>query len=66
MVDRFPMLVILLVQKGTNFIQNEVTTLEEAGFMYCEQFRCPFRNLFGNENYDCLHQPLDVNSRSKC
>jgi hypothetical protein len=36
MVDRFPMLVILLVQKGTNFIQNEVTTLEEVGFVYCE------------------------------
>jgi hypothetical protein len=65
MVDRSLVFVIWLVHKGTNFIQDEVTTLKEVGFVYCEQLKCPC-NFFGNESYDCLHQLLDVNCWSKC
>jgi len=66
MVDRSLVLVIWLVQKGINFIQNEVTTLEEASFVYSEQLKYPSHNHFDNESYDCLYQPPDVNSWSKC
>jgi hypothetical protein len=59
-------LVVWLVQEGTNLTQDEVTTLKEIDFVLnCKQFECPLHNLFGDENFIHLHQPLDVGSWSK-
>jgi hypothetical protein len=60
------MLLIVLtiwhVQVGTKLIQDEVTSLEEVGFVLCEQQRCAHLTLFGNENSTLINQPLDPNS----
>jgi hypothetical protein len=65
-VDRPLVLVVWLVQEGTNLTQDEVTTMEEVDFVLnCKQLKCPPHNLFGDENFIHLHQPLDVDSWSK-
>jgi hypothetical protein len=65
-VDRPLVLVVWLVQEGTNLTQYEVTTMEEVDFVLnCKQLKCPPNNLFDDENFIYLHQPLDVDSLSK-
>jgi hypothetical protein len=50
-VDRLLMFTLWPIQEGTNLIQDEVTRLEEASFIFCEQCRCFLSNLFGNESF---------------
>ncbi len=65
-VHRPLVLVVWLVQEGTNLTQDEVTTMEEVDFVLnCKQLKCPPHNLFGDDNFIHLHQPLDVDSWSK-
>jgi hypothetical protein len=64
--DRPLVLVVWLVQEGTNLTQDEVMTMEEVDFVLnCKQLKCPPHNLFGDDNFIHLHQPLDVDSWSK-
>jgi hypothetical protein len=57
-------LAIWPLHKRTNFIQDEVTTLEETS-LFCKKCICHFQNLFGDENCDLMHQPLYVDSWPK-
>jgi hypothetical protein len=43
-LDRLALPSLWLVQKGTNFIQIEVVTLEEVGFLFLEKPICPLVN----------------------
>jgi hypothetical protein len=65
-VDRPLVIVVWLVHEDTNLTQDEVTTMERVDFVLnCKQLKCPLHNLFGDENFIHLHQPLDVDSSSK-
>jgi hypothetical protein len=62
-VDRPLVVVVWLVQEGTNLTQDGLTTMEEVDFVLnCKQLKCPPHNFFGDEYFIHLHQPLDVDS----
>jgi hypothetical protein len=63
-IERPLVLAIWPLQKRTNFIQDEVTTLEKTSF-FCKKFICHFQNIFGDENCVLMHQALYVNSWPK-
>ncbi len=54
-----------LVQVGTNLIQFEVTTLEEARFFLCETCKCALWTLFVNECTTPHNQPANPEAWQK-
>jgi hypothetical protein len=63
-IDRPSVLAIWPLQKRTNFTQDEVTTLEKTSF-FCKKCICHFQNVFGDEIFPLMHQPLNVDSWQK-
>jgi hypothetical protein len=39
------------MQEGTYFTQDEVITLEEAGFLFFKKLKCHPRNLFSDDAF---------------
>jgi hypothetical protein len=64
-VDRPIIPSIWLVQLATMFMQDEVTSLEEASFFLCEQWRTTPWTLFSVESSNPINCPLDVGSWPK-
>jgi hypothetical protein len=57
-LDRPTLLTLWHVQEGTNFIQIEMLTLKEVGFLFLEKPICPLINLVGDDIYALVKQPL--------
>lgn len=50
------------MSKKAQICQYKRIMLKEVSFVICEQFKCPFHNLFGNESFTPMHEPLEVDS----
>jgi hypothetical protein len=53
---------IWLMQERTNFIQDEVMTLEEVGFFIFKKSNSHSRNLFGEDASNFVNRSVDENS----
>jgi len=53
------------MQERTNFIQDEVMTLEEIGFFIFYKSNSHSRNLFGEDAFNFVNRSVDENSWPK-
>ncbi len=56
------MLFIWHVQEGNNLIEDEVTTLEELGFLLSEKLMCNPRNVFSDDAFVLVNKLADANA----
>jgi hypothetical protein len=50
------------VQEGNNLIEDEVTTLEELGFLLSEKLMCNPRNVFSDDAFVLVNKLADANA----
>jgi hypothetical protein len=50
------------VQKRTNLTQDEVTTLEEIGFLLSKKSKCHPKNLFSDDGSILVNKPMGLHN----